>query len=189
MTPLVLLPLLCLDLFEIGGAPTDFETTQNMFKCAIFGLLCPLYANARKLCVCFDTACCVIMRFQGRRLTYFVEPGSALWLIIVQFCFLLLCHYFYTTGPISVLETTCRISFVGKLMERVITRRLSWFVETNAFSPSQRGYHQQHSTEDQLALLTQDIENSKRSKKILTVFFDMSKAFKRVWKKDCSGNC
>ena len=37
--------------------------------------------------------------------------------------------------PISLL------SCVGKLMERVITRRLTWFLETNnVFSPSQTGY-------------------------------------------------
>ena len=33
------------------------------------------------------------------------------------------------------------LSCVGKLMERVITRRLTWFLETNnVFSPSQTGY-------------------------------------------------
>ena len=63
--------------------------------------------------------------------------------------------------PISLL------SCVGKLVERVITRRLTWYLETNnVFSPSQTGYHQHRSTEDQLEFL-----------------FDLSKAFKRVWKK------
>ena len=81
--------------------------------------------------------------------------------------------------PISLL------SCVGKLMERVITRRLTWFLETNnVFSPSQTGYRQHRSTEDQLALLTQDIENSFQEKrKLLAVFFNLSKAFDRVWKK------
>ena len=81
--------------------------------------------------------------------------------------------------PISLL------SCVGKLMERVITRRLTWFLETNnVFSPSQTGYRQHRNTEDQLALLTQDIENSFQEKrKLLAVFFDLSKAFDRVWKK------
>ena len=61
--------------------------------------------------------------------------------------------------PISLL------SCVGKLMERVITRRLTWFLETNnLFSPSQTGYRQHRSTEDQIALLTQDIENSLQEK-------------------------
>ena len=70
-------------------------------------------------------------------------------------------------------------------MERVITRHLTWFLETNnIFSPSQTGYSQHRSTEDQLALLTQDIENSFQEKrKLLAVFFDLSTAFGRVWEK------
>ena len=70
-------------------------------------------------------------------------------------------------------------------MERVIIRRLTWFLETNdVFSPSQTGYRQHRSTEDQLALLTQDIENSLQEKrKLLAVFFDLSNAFDRVWEK------
>ena len=70
-------------------------------------------------------------------------------------------------------------------MERVITHRLTWFLEiNNVFSPSQTGYRPHRSTEDQLALRTQDIENTFQEKqKLLSVFFDLSKAFDRVWKK------
>ena len=70
-------------------------------------------------------------------------------------------------------------------MEHVITRRLTLFLETNnIFSPSQTGCRQHRSTEDQLALLTQDIENSFHEKRqLLAAFFDLSKAFDRVWKK------
>ena len=40
-------------------------------------------------------------------------------------------------------------------MKRVITRRLTWLLDTNnVFSLSQTGYRQHRSTEDQLALLT-----------------------------------
>ena len=81
--------------------------------------------------------------------------------------------------PISLL------SCVGKLMECIITRCLTWFLKTNnVFSPSQTGYCQHHSTEDQLILLTQDIENSFQEKrKLLAIFVNWSKAFNRVWKK------
>ena len=80
--------------------------------------------------------------------------------------------------PISLL------SCVGKLMQRVITRRLSWFLETNnVFSPSQTGYRQHRSTEDQFALLTQDIENSFQEKRKL------QRHSTGVEKKDCCGNC
>ena len=70
-------------------------------------------------------------------------------------------------------------------MERVITSRLIWFLETsNVFSPSQTAYRQHRSTEDQLALLTQDIENSfQQKRKLLAFFFDLSRTFDRVWKK------
>ena len=81
--------------------------------------------------------------------------------------------------PISLL------SCIGKLMERIITRRLTWFLESrNVFSPTQTGYRQHRNTEDQLAYLTQSIENAfQEKKKVLAVFFDLSKAFDRVWKK------
>ena len=82
--------------------------------------------------------------------------------------------------PISLL------SCVGKLMERGITRRLICFLETNnVFSPSQTGYRQHRSTEDQLALLSQDIEISFQEKrKLLAVFFDLSKGVEKglQWK-------
>ena len=70
-------------------------------------------------------------------------------------------------------------------MERVITRCLTWFLETNnVFSPSQKGNSDHRSTEDQLALLTQDMGNSYQEKrKLLADFFDLSKAFDQVWKK------
>ena len=70
-------------------------------------------------------------------------------------------------------------------MEGVIIHRLTWFLETsNIFSPSQTGYRQHRSTKDQLALPSQDIENSFQEKrKLQAVFFDLSEAFDRVWKK------
>jgi len=81
--------------------------------------------------------------------------------------------------PISLL------SCVGKLMERIVTCRLTWYLESqNIISSTQTGYRQHRSTEDQLAYLTQDIENAFQDKrKLLAVFFDLSRAFDRVWKK------
>ena len=80
--------------------------------------------------------------------------------------------------PISLL------SCVAKLLERIVNRRLMWHVESNKILTStQTGYRQHHSTEDQLAFLTQDIENAfQEKKKVLAVFFDLSKAFDTVWK-------
>ena len=83
--------------------------------------------------------------------------------------------------PVSLL------SCVGKLMERVMTSRLTWFLQTNnVFSPLQTEYRQHRSTEDQLALLTQDInkKNSFQEKqKLLAVYVDLPKASDWLWKK------
>ena len=80
--------------------------------------------------------------------------------------------------PISLL------SCVGKLLEKIINKRLLWHLEENsALAPTQTGYRQHHSTEDQLAFLTQEIEDAfQEKKKVLAIFFDMSKAFDKVWK-------
>ena len=80
--------------------------------------------------------------------------------------------------PISLL------SCLGKLMERVINRRLLFFLENNnILSPTQTGYRRHRSTEDQLALIAQEIENAfQEKKKTVTVFFDMTKAFDKVWR-------
>ena len=73
------------------------------------------------------------------------------------------------------------LSCVGKLME---CRRMLWFLETHdILSPTQTGYRQNRSTEDQWAYLAQEIENAfQEKKKALAVFFDLSKAFDKVWK-------
>ena len=80
--------------------------------------------------------------------------------------------------PISLL------SCVGKLVERIINKRLIWHLESNSvLASTQTGYRQFQSTDDRLALLTQDIEDAfQGKKKVLAVFFDLSKAFDKVWK-------
>nr|KAG5705581.1 hypothetical protein BaRGS_034779 [Batillaria attramentaria] len=80
--------------------------------------------------------------------------------------------------PISLLSS------VGKLLERLVNRRLIFLLETqNILSPTQTGYRKFRNTEDQLALLVQDIENAfQEKKKTLAVFFDLTRAFDKVWK-------
>ena len=80
--------------------------------------------------------------------------------------------------PISLL------SCVGKLLERMINRRLINHPESNnVLSPTQTGYRKHRSTEDQLAYLAQNIEDAFQEKrKVLAVFFDLSNAFDKVWK-------
>ena len=80
--------------------------------------------------------------------------------------------------PISLL------SCVGKLMERLVNLRLIIHLETKGLlSPTQTGYRKHRSTEDQLAYLAQCAENAFQEKrKLLAVFFDLSRAFDKVWK-------
>ena len=81
-------------------------------------------------------------------------------------------------GPISLL------SCLGKLLDRVINRRLiSFLEERKILSPTQTGYRKHKSTEDQLALIAQEIENAfQEKKKSCLCFFDLTKAFDKVWR-------
>ena len=80
--------------------------------------------------------------------------------------------------PVSL--TSC----TGKLLERIINKRLLYYLESNdLICPTQTGYRQHRSTEDQLAYFAQDVEDAfQEKKKVLAVFFDLSKAFDTVWK-------
>ena len=80
--------------------------------------------------------------------------------------------------PISLL------SCLGKTMERMVNRRLQHHLEkTGPLFPSQSGFRKNRSTENQVILLTQDVENLFQQKmKTLSVFVDLTKAFDKVWK-------
>ena len=76
------------------------------------------------------------------------------------------------------------ISCLGKLMERIINRRLVWHLEANnLLTPTQTGYRKHQNTEDQLAPLAQEIETSFQEKnKVVSVFFNLYRAFDKVWR-------
>ena len=80
--------------------------------------------------------------------------------------------------PISLL------SCLGKTMERMVNKRLQNHLERNGLlDPTQSGFRKNRSTEDQIAYLTQEIENAfQRKMKTIAVFVDLSKAFDKVWK-------
>ena len=80
--------------------------------------------------------------------------------------------------PISLL------SCMGKTMERMVNKRLTHHLEKNGLiSPVQSAFRKHRSTEDQIAYLTQEIENGFQEKlKTLAIFIDLEKAFDKVWR-------
>ena len=81
--------------------------------------------------------------------------------------------------PISL--TSC----IGKVAERMINRRLYWYLETSGYlGKNQAGFRKGKCTEDQLFRLTQSIQDGFQSKKhTLAVFVDLQQAYDRVWRK------
>ena len=80
--------------------------------------------------------------------------------------------------PISLL------SCLSKTMERMVNKRLQIHLERNGLiSQAQSGFRKNRSTEDQVAFLAQEVENAFQEKmKTIAVFFDLTKAFDKVWK-------
>lgn len=79
--------------------------------------------------------------------------------------------------PISLLST------LAKVTERIITRRITTFTETNNILPdAQFGYRSKHSTSLQTAKVSQIITNALNKRKhTAMMIFDIEKAFDRVW--------
>ena len=79
--------------------------------------------------------------------------------------------------PISLL------SCIGKLAERIIKNRLYSYLENNnLLSSAQSGFRNFRGTGDNLLFMTQKIqENLNRGKKVCGIYFDISKAFDKVW--------
>jgi len=79
--------------------------------------------------------------------------------------------------PISL--TSC----LGKLVERLIKKRLYGMLEANnVIVKQQSGFRNEKGAADNLVFFTQKIsETINRGKKALGIFFDISKAFDKVW--------
>ena len=79
--------------------------------------------------------------------------------------------------PISV--TSC----LGKILERIMTNRLNLFLEKNSLLvKEQSGFRRHRRTADNLMFLIQKISESFiLGKSVCCLFFDISKAFDRVW--------
>ena len=80
--------------------------------------------------------------------------------------------------PISL--TSC----LGKLLERMVGKRLTWYLETNnLISKNQSGFRKNHTTYDHIIRIETDIRKGFKSKKTTTaVFLDISRAYDMVHK-------
>ena len=80
--------------------------------------------------------------------------------------------------PISLTPALC------KILERLITTRLSWYLEThNLFNPNQSAYRKNRCTLDHLIRLHDDINKNINNKGLtVAIMFDFSKAFDMMWK-------
>ena len=81
--------------------------------------------------------------------------------------------------PISLTSSVC------KLMERIVNARLMWLLEKDKLlMQEQAGFRQLRSAEDQLAYISQMIEDGFQEKKkqhTVAVWIEMEKAFDKVW--------
>ncbi|MCG8430697.1 MAG: endonuclease/exonuclease/phosphatase family protein [Candidatus Omnitrophica bacterium] len=80
--------------------------------------------------------------------------------------------------PIALTSCLC------KLMERMVTNRLNWFLESNnILSPYQCGFRTKRSTNDHLVRLESFVRESFiANQHLVAIFFDLEKAFETTWK-------
>ena len=75
------------------------------------------------------------------------------------------------------------ISSIGKIMEKIITKRLYEFAEdNNLINEEQSGFRKNRSTQDHIFKLTQSIKQGFNNNKTTTgIFLDVEKAFDKIW--------
>ena len=75
-------------------------------------------------------------------------------------------------------------SHLGKIMERIVTERLTYFLESKALlSPYQSGFRKGRNTMDSVLCLESDIKKAQACKEVVVaVFFDIEKAYDMLWK-------
>ena len=81
--------------------------------------------------------------------------------------------------PISLTSCVC------KVMEKMVNRRLVWFLESNnLLAKEQCGFRQSRSTTDHLVTLqTAVLDAFVQRKQVLGVFFDIKKAYDTAWRR------
>ena len=86
-------------------------------------------------------------------------------------------------ASVSSYRPITMLSCIGKLMERIIQRRLDHFLESkHIFPPTQTGFRRGRSTTDVLAILKQEIVVCKLRKQYCFIsYLDIDGAFDSVW--------
>ncbi|KAF2353311.1 Reverse transcriptase domain [Trinorchestia longiramus] len=85
--------------------------------------------------------------------------------------------------PVSSYRPICLLSCIGKLMERLIQRRLEYWMETNnVLLGEQAGFRRGKSTMDSLLIAKDFIANTFSRKQIcVAVYLDLDGAYDSVW--------
>ncbi|XP_050975638.1 uridine 5'-monophosphate synthase isoform X1 [Labeo rohita] len=80
--------------------------------------------------------------------------------------------------PIALTSHLC------KIMERIITERITYFLESRyLLSPYQSGFRKGRNTMDSVLCLESDIRKAQTNKEVvIAVFFDVEKAYDMLWK-------
>ena len=81
-------------------------------------------------------------------------------------------------------KPTSLTSYIGALVEKIIIVRLNWWLERNIIiTPCQAGFRSSYIPEDQLNILTQEIQNGfQMNKNMIAVFVDLEKSYDKVWR-------
>ena len=79
----------------------------------------------------------------------------------------------------STIKSTLLFCCIGKLVEKIVQKRLYTFVEENRLlNTEQSGFRKHRRTTDNLLYSTQKVkDNLNRNKKVCTLFFDIAKAY------------
>ena len=89
---------------------------------------------------------------------------------------------------VSSYRPIAHTSTIGKLLERLIVNRLSWWLEAKSLlSPWQAGFRKRRCTTDQCLRLSQFVCNgfqSTNKERTVLMLFDYSKAYDTVWRTD-----
>uniref|UniRef100_A0A3B5R9A6 Reverse transcriptase domain-containing protein n=1 Tax=Xiphophorus maculatus TaxID=8083 RepID=A0A3B5R9A6_XIPMA len=75
-------------------------------------------------------------------------------------------------------------SQLGKIMEKIVTDRLYYFIESkNKFCPFQSGFRKGRNTMDAVLCLESEVRKAQANKElVIAVFFDIEKAYDMLWK-------